>query len=131
MPTRISRPAVWRPLALSLALVGFQAYLGYSAIGGQFGTESQKTMQAQIEDLSARSARLQVEIDAYKHRAALFASDSLDPDILTEQARALLNMAHPEDVIIMLGDHGLPISGSSADLTENQLPLILATNPAL
>ena len=101
MSTRLKRPAFWRPLALSLALIGFQAYLGYSALNGQFGVESQKQMQAEITGLEARSNTLQVEIEAYRHRVALFNPARMDPDILSERARALLSMAHPDDIIVM------------------------------
>lgn len=105
-----------------VALVGFQAYLGYSAVVGQYGIESQKAMLADIEDLKAQSAALQVEIDAYRHKVALFDASRLDPDILTERARALLSMAQPDDVLIMIDPAtGLPVSGLSVPSTERQL----------
>jgi cell division protein FtsB len=114
MPTRLKRPSFWRQLLLAGALVGFQAYLGYSAIGGQFGVESHKQMQRDIEALKARSASLAVEIEAHRQRVALFRSNQLDPDILTEQARALLSMARTDDVVIMLDPGtGKPISSLS------------------
>ena len=62
MPTRLKRPPFWRPLALTVALLGFQAYLGYSAISGQFGIESREEIIADIEVLEDRSAALQAEI---------------------------------------------------------------------
>lgn len=102
MPTRLKRPSVLRALAITTVLVGFQAYLGYSALHGQFGTESNARMLGEISDLEAQSATIQAEIDAYRHRVQLFDAASLDPDILTERARALLNMAQADDVIVML-----------------------------
>jgi len=125
MPTRLKRPAFWRPLGVTVALLGFQGYLGYSAINGQFGTLSQKQMQADIEDLKAQSSVLQAEIDSYRHRASLFDPTRLDPDILTEQARALLTMAHPEDVVVMTDETGKPLIGSSPGLAERQLSDII------
>jgi cell division protein FtsB len=101
MPTRLKRPPFWRPLALTVALLGFQGYLGYSALNGQFGIESQKQMKAEITSLQAQSNALQAEIGAYRHRADLFNPKRLDPDILTEQARALLSMTHPQDIIVI------------------------------
>lgn len=102
MPTRLKRPSVLRALAITTVLVGFQAYLGYSALHGQFGTESDAQMKIEIGELEAQSAIIQAEIDAYRHRVKLFDAASLDPDILTERARALLNMAQPDDVVVML-----------------------------
>lgn len=103
MPTRLKRPAFWRPLALTALLLGFQGYLGYSTLTGQFGVESQKEMQAQIIDLQARSDALSAEIEAFRHRVDLFNPARLDPDILTERARAMLSMAHPDEIVVMDG----------------------------
>jgi cell division protein FtsB len=122
MTTRLKRPAFWRHLALTLALVAFQAYLGYNVLGGQFGIESQKVMLGQIETLKAQSAALEAEIDATHHRVQLFNSSQLDPDILTERARALLSMSQADDVIIMVDTKtGKPISGSYDELAASQL----------
>lgn len=119
--TRLKRPAIWRSLLVTLLLLAFQGYLGFNVIGGQFGITSQKQMRADIETLKGQSATLQAEIDAYQHKASLFAPSRLDPDILTERARALLQMAQPDDLIIMTDPRtGLPISGSALALTQNQ-----------
>ena len=126
MPTRLKRPAIWRPLALTVALLGFQGYLGFSAIGGQYGTESRKTMLVDIEALKGQSSALQAEIDAYRHRAALFSADRIDPDIVTERARALLNMANADDIIIMVDPTtGKPKSSSLPELPKDQLNAII------
>lgn len=120
MPTRLKRPAFWRPVGLSLALIGFQAYLGYSAISGQFGFRSQKEIEAEIVELEAKSNALQADIDAVRHRVELFDPSRLDPDVLGERARALLSMSRPTDVIVMVDARsGKPISGSSAELAGN------------
>jgi len=121
MSTRLKRPAVWRSLLVTVLLLAFQGYLGFNVVGGQFGIESQKQMRVDIQDLKAQSATLKAEIDSYQHKTSLFASAQLDPDILTEKARALLQMAHPDDLVIMTDPStGLPISGSARGLTENQ-----------
>ncbi len=126
MPTRLKRPAIWRPLALTLALLGFQTYLGFSAIGGQFGIENRKQILSDLETLKGKSAALQAEIDAYQHRSALFSADRLDPDIVTERARALLNMASIDDIIIMVDPKtGKPLSSSLPELATNELSQII------
>lgn len=126
MPTRLKRPSIWRPLALSAALIAFQGYLGYSAWRGQFGIDSNRDMLAQIEELKAKSATLQAEIDAYRHRVDLFNPRKLDPDILTERARQLLNMAAPDDIIVMVDPAtGLPAVGSEPALNSAALSSII------
>jgi cell division protein FtsB len=121
MSTRLRRPSIWRQLMVTAGLVAFQAYLGWSAIGGNFGIESQKLMKAEIIDLKVQSAALQAEIDAYRHKVELFNPGKLDPDILTERARALLSMAQIGDMVVMVDPKtAKPISSSSATLAENQ-----------
>jgi len=132
MPTRLKRRAFWRPLALTAALLGFQGYLGYSAFNGQFGTESHKRIQGEIAVLEAQSTALGAEIEAYKHRAALFNPERLDPDILTERARALLNMAHPNDIVVLVDPTtGKPVSGSQIGLATDRLTELIQDIPAL
>ena len=121
MSTRLRRPSIWRQLLVTSALLAFQGYLGWSAIGGNFGTESQKLMKAEIVDLKVQSAALQAEIDAFRHKVELFKPNKLDPDILTERARALLSMAQIGDMVVMVDPRtGKPLVGSSASSTENE-----------
>jgi len=133
MPTtRLKRPAIWRPLALTVALLGFQGYLGFSAIGGQFGIENRTEILLDIDQLRAQSSALQAEIDDYRHRATLMDPRRLDPDIVTERARALLNMANADDIIIMVDrDTGKPISGKFQNLTTDALSAIIEADTTL
>ncbi|HEY0032514.1 MAG TPA: septum formation initiator family protein [Devosia sp.] len=132
MPTRLKRRAIWRPLALTAALLGFQGYLGFSAIGGQFGWENRTQILLDIDQLKGKSAALQAEIDAYKHRATLMDTRRLDPDIITERARALLNMANADDIVVMVDPQsGKPLSGSFEQLSEDQLNAVKAAQPVL
>ena len=132
MPTRLKRPAIWRPLALTVALLSFQGYLGFSAIGGQFGWENRAQILLDIDQLKGRSAALQAEIDAYRHRATLMDTRRLDPDIITERARAMLNMANADDVVVMVDPAtGKLLSGSFDEITEDQLNTIKSAVPTL
>lgn len=132
MPTRLKRPAIWRPLALTVALLGFQGYLGFSAIGGQFGIDSRTQILIDIDQLKGKSAALQAEIDAYRHRATLMDTRRLDPDIVTERARAMLNMANADDVIVMVDAHtGEPLSGKFRELASDELMQLIEDDSTL
>ena len=131
MPTRLKRPSVWRSLAVTALLVAFQGYLGYNALRGQFGIESHKQMSSDIEELRAQSGQLKAEIDVYRHRVDLFSPQKLDVDILTERARALLDMAQPADLIVMVDARtGLPADGSQQKLADNQLSSLIGAQSA-
>lgn len=121
MPTRLKRPTLWRPLLLAASLVAFQGYLGFNVVSGQFGIESQRQMHLEIGELKAKSAALQAEIDAYRHRATLFNPQRLDPDIVSERARALLSMSQPDEIIVMVDETGKPIHSSFDELAASQL----------
>ncbi len=122
MSTRLKRPSFWRHLALTLVLIAFQGYLAYNVVSGQFGVENNKVMAGEISELKARSGALAADIDATSHRVALFNSNKLDPDILTERARALLSMSQADDVIVMVDTKsGKPLSGSYDALAASQL----------
>ena len=128
MSTRLKKPALWRSLLVTGLLIAVQGYLGFNVIGGQYGIESQKQMRVDIESLKAQSATLQAEIDSYQHKTSLFAPASLDPDILSEKARALLQMAQAEDLIVMTDPvTGLPISGSARGLTDDKSTATIAS----
>lgn len=101
MPTRVKRPSILVKLAITASLVAFQGYLGYHVLTGAFGIESQKEMLEQIEVLKAQRASLQAELDSYRQRIALFDTARLDPDIVTERARAYLGLVRPDDILIL------------------------------
>lgn len=126
MPTRLKRPNIWRQLLVTAALVAFQSYLGYSVVTGQFGIEGQDVMEKDMEELSAKSGALAAEIESFRHRVDLFRSSRLDPDILTERARALLAMSSPDDIVVMTDpNNGKLISSSYGALPEDQLNAVI------
>lgn len=102
MSTRIKRPSVFRQLSVTTLLLGSLAYLGFSALTGQFGFESKEQLLEDIQVLSAEQAALEARIADYNKRIALLDPERLDPDMLTERARISLSMANPADILIML-----------------------------
>lgn len=132
MSTRLKRRPLWRPLALTVALLSFQGYLGYSALTGQFGIESREEILKNIEVLQDRSSALQAEVNAFQHRVSLMNPRHLDPDLVTERARALLNMANADDILVMVDpDTGKPISGKFKELPGDQLNSIIQRDSTL
>lgn len=101
MSTRLKKPSRFKRLSITLLLVSFQVYLGVSAVTGQFGITSQMDMTTDIAALDAQSTTLGEKIAALRHKISLYDPKKLDPDILTEQARAQLSLADPRDVLII------------------------------
>ena len=122
MSTRLKRPSFWRQILFAVTLVGLQAYLGYSVLSGQYGIESQRQIEQQLVELKGRSAALQAELDSMRHKVGLFTPRRLDPDIVSERARALLSMSEPDDLIVMVDRQtGEPVRSSFDQLAADQL----------
>ena len=83
------------------------AYLGYHLVQGDYGLFAWKQMQADLTTLEAQAADLKAERVALENRVKLMRSDSLDPDMLDEQARRVLGYIHPDDVLILTGKSDL------------------------
>ena len=78
------------------------AYFAYHAVQGDRGIIAWLVLSQQIREARATEAELGRERAALERRVALLSPSSLDPDLLDERARAMLNLAHSDDVIIML-----------------------------
>jgi cell division protein FtsB len=85
--------------AVAALLIG---YFGVNAFSGDHGLKAKQDIDQQTAALSVELSRLQVERAQWQRRIALVKSDKLDPDMLDERARALLDYAHPNDLILMV-----------------------------
>ncbi len=81
-------------------------YFAYHAVQGDRGIMAWLQMSRQLADNKATLAALTAEREEIQHRVALLSPESLDPDLLDERARIMLNVARPDDryVIIKEGD---------------------------
>jgi cell division protein FtsB len=84
--------------ALAAALIG---YFGLNAYTGDHGLRAREQMDKQIASLTDQLARATAERDAWQRRIRLLKSDSVDPDMLDERARQLLDYADPRDLVLM------------------------------
>lgn len=84
---------------LAALLIG---YFGVNAYTGNHGLKAKKDLDQQIGELADDLARVKAERELWQRRIALLKSDSLDPDMLDERARALLNYSDPRDAILLL-----------------------------
>jgi cell division protein FtsB len=84
--------------ALAAALIG---YFGLNAYTGDHGLRAREQMDKQIATLTSELAEATAERDTWQRRITLLKSDSVDPDMLDERARELLDYADPHDLILM------------------------------
>jgi cell division protein FtsB len=93
--------------ALAALLIG---YFGVNAYNGDRGLKAKEDIDRQMATLTAELNRLKAEQGQWERRIALLKSDDLDPDMLDEQARTLLDYADPRDVTLMLNRTSLPVA---------------------
>src|ERR1700724_67023 len=77
-------------------------YFGVNAYSGNHGLKAKEDLDQQIATLSADLDRLKPERAQWERRVALLRADKLDPDMLDEQARSLLDYVAPK--IIFAGN---------------------------
>jgi cell division protein FtsB len=83
---------------LAALLIG---YFGVNAFTGNHGLKARHDLDLQISGLTQELAQIRAEREQWQRRVALLKSDRLDPDMLDERARALLNYVDPRDVVIL------------------------------
>ncbi len=84
---------------LAFALVG---YFSYHLVDGNRGLLAWQQYGQELETTRAELARLRTERAALERRIERLRHDSLDPDLLDEEARRTLSLVDPMDVIVLL-----------------------------
>src|SRR3954451_17089870 len=89
-------------LGLYLGATLLIGYFGVNAYTGNHGLLARQDLEQQSAELTGELQRLQGERVEWARRVALLRSDKLDPDMLDERARAMLNYVHPRDLVLIL-----------------------------
>jgi cell division protein FtsB len=77
-------------------------YFGVNAYSGSRGLKAKQDLDHQIAQLDGELDALKAERLVWERRVSLLATASLDPDLLDERARALLNYADPRDLMLRI-----------------------------
>jgi cell division protein FtsB len=76
-------------------------YFGVNAYTGARGIKANQDLAQQMSVLTAELAALKLERQRWEHRVSLLRSDAIDPDLLDERARVVLDYADPRDLVLM------------------------------
>jgi cell division protein FtsB len=96
--------SVLLPLALYAVSGLVAAYFVYHAQNGNRGLDTKRALKIQVAQLQLELDDLAVVRQDWERRVAMFRTESVDRDLLDEQARFVLNRLHRNDVVIMTGD---------------------------
>jgi len=84
-----------------LLACGAAGYFAYHLQTGDHGLEARAQLEGRKAALEGELAGLQEVRTRIERDVALLRPESLDPDMLDERARAILDLAHPDDLIMM------------------------------
>jgi cell division protein FtsB len=87
-------------LVLYIVAALFIGYFGVNAYTGKNGINARQELDQEIADLASEVERVKAERERWERRVALLKSDRIDPDMLDERARQLLNYLDPHEVTI-------------------------------
>lgn len=95
-----------RSIVFPLALYAFSGcvsgYFVWHAINGERGLKAKEAYRAQVELLGKEQAELNRARRALEWRIANMREDSLDRDLLEEEARVQLGRVHRNDVVVFV-----------------------------
>jgi cell division protein FtsB len=77
-------------------------YFGVNAYTGEHGLIAKRDLDQDIAQLTRDLDAAKAERTVWQRRVSLLKSDNLDPDLLDERARALLDNADARDLTLML-----------------------------
>ena len=83
---------------LAALLIG---YFGVNAYTGDHGLRAREELDRQIGSLTSQLAEATAEREFWERRVKLLKSESIDPDVLDERARDLLDYVDPRDLILI------------------------------
>jgi cell division protein FtsB len=77
-------------------------YFGVNAYSGNHGIKAKQDIDRQIAALTTELQGLQIERAQWQRRINLLRPDDIDPDMLDERARDLLDYADPRDLVLSI-----------------------------
>lgn len=93
---KLISPKITRPLLLLLALF----YLAFHAVSGERGLYAWFRENKRLELLQAELRETTEKREAYERKIHLLRPESIDLDMLDEQARSVLGFVGPDEVVI-------------------------------
>ena len=101
MVTRRRLRSVLTAIGLYLGAALLIGYFGVNAYTGNHGINARHGLDVQMARLTMERDALRAERQQWERRVALLKSQSLDPDMLDERARALLDYVDARDLTLM------------------------------
>lgn len=86
--------------------ISFVVYFGYHVLHGDRGLIALRHLTQTVESANQVNDSISEKRIALAKRVSLLYSGSLDPDMLEEQARVMLNYGFADDIVVMFASNG-------------------------
>ena len=93
-------PLMRRPIAFYVVLGVASGYLVRGAWNGERGLKAEAEYSTTMRDLDAELQRLRTERQGWERRVALMSPETVDRDLLDEEARAVLDRVGKNDLVV-------------------------------
>ena len=103
MVVRTRLRSIVLPIVFYLVLGVTSGYLVWGASNGEHGLEARVKFDAEFAELAAKLAALKAERARWELRVASLSPESVDRDLLDEEAHALLDRVAKDEVVIFTG----------------------------
>jgi cell division protein FtsB len=77
-------------------------YFGYHLVNGDRGLLAMAHLQREVQIAEQNLAEAETTRKIWERRVSALRNQSLDPDMLDERARVLLNFARKDDIIVFM-----------------------------
>ncbi len=91
-----------RQTILALAGVCIVGYFVYHTLQGERGWFAMTRMEREVGNAQATLEQLQKDRKELQHRTQLMRPNNLDPDLLEEKSRELLNYSKPNEIVVLI-----------------------------
>jgi cell division protein FtsB len=103
MVVRTRLRSIVLPVAFYLILGVASGYLVWGASNGEHGLKAKSKFDAEATELVAQLAALKDERARWERRVANLRPESVDSDLLDEEAHALLDRVGRDEVVVFIG----------------------------
>jgi cell division protein FtsB len=101
MVTYRRRRTILTALALYTLAALFIGYFAVNAFTGNRGLRAAQNLEQQKTEMKSELTHLKAERRRWEHRVSLLRSDRIDPDMLDERVRAMLDYVDPNEIVML------------------------------
>jgi len=103
MVVRTRLRSILTPILFYLVLGAASGFLVYNASTGDRGLDAKEKCEADTAALKTELAALRQEREQWRRRVDGLRPESVDRDLLEEEAHALLNRVNKDELVVMTG----------------------------